>query len=270
MNFLDHTQQLDDLDLPNPALGAPERIAKLSSWQLLEHALALDVEATRVIYLWGEPGIGKTYGAYHFGRIEKGVYAVTITDETSAAELRGHFLFRGGDAVWHDGPFVRAMREGNRLVINEIGNANADVLALLFPILESSKTAQITLPSGETIRPAPGFHVVATDNQPPDQLPEALDDRFGIYLHVSEPHPDAIARLHPQLRDLALASAGLEEGRRVSVRGWQSLQSLIPTFGLEAACRLAFGPDRGPMVFDTIAMALRGKSPKKRKGGKGK
>ncbi len=261
----DHPSFFGDLDTTTPALGTIEAIAKLSSWQLLELVLSIDVEATRVVYVWGPPGIGKTFGAYHFGRIENGFYAVTVTDETSAAELRGHFIFRGGDALWHHGPFVRAMIEGKRLVINEIGNANADVLALLFPILESLKTAEITLPTGETIQPAPGFHVVATDNRPPDQLPEALDDRFGVCLCLSEPHPAAIAQLHPQLRELAVASARLDDERRVSARGWQFLQSLIPSFGLEVACRLTFGPDRGPLVFEAIAMALRGKLPQKPK-----
>jgi hypothetical protein len=265
MDLFDDTNRFDDLDLRKPSLGDPELLAKLPQWKLLEHALTLDLEATRILYVWGPPGIGKTYLAYHFGRLENGFYAVTLTDDTSAAELRGHFIFRGGDAVWHNGPFVRAMLEGARLVINEIGNANADVLALLFPILESLKTAEITLPTGETIRPAPGFHVVATDNRPPDQLPEALDDRFGVYVRVSEPHPDAIARLHPQLRELALTSSSLDDERRVSVRGWQNLQSLIPIFGLEAGCLLGFGPDRGPLVFEAIVMRRRGKSRRKPK-----
>ena len=259
---------LGELDFPNPALGKPEAIARLSSWEKLEYALSSDLDATRIIYVWGPPGCGKSYLAISSGRIDQGFYAVTLTDETSAAELRGHFLFRGGDAFWHDGPFVRAMREGKRLIINEIGNANADVLALLFPILESLETAEITLPSGETIRPAVGFHVVATDNRPPDQLPEALDDRFGVYVRVSEPHPGAIEKLHPQLRALALASACIEDERRVSARGWLALQSLIPTFGLEAGCQLAFGPDRGPLVYETIVMALRGKPSKKSKRAK--
>jgi hypothetical protein len=264
-SYDDHHHLFEDLDHPNPSLGDPEVLANLTPWELLAHVLAIDVPATRVIYVWGPPGVGKTFGAYNFGRIEGGFYACTLTDDTSAAELRGHFIFKGGDALWHDGPFVRAMREGKRLVINEIGNANADVLALLFPILESLKTAELTLPTGETIRPMPGFHVVATDNSPPDQLPEALDDRFGVYVRVDEPHPEAIASLHPQLRDLALASSRLEDERRVSARGWLSLQSLIPSFGLKAACTLTFGPDRGPLVFETIVMARRGKLPKAKK-----
>jgi hypothetical protein len=266
----DRAYQFDDLELVNPSLGSAEDLARLPPWELLEHALTLDLPATRVIYVWGPPGVGKTYGAYNFGRIVNGFYACTLTDETSAAELRGHFIFKGGDALWHDGPFVRAMREGKRLVINEVGNANADVLAMLFPILESAKTAELTLPTGETIQPAAGFHVVCTDNCPPDQLPEALDDRFGVYVRVSEPHPDAIASIHPQLREFAVTSAGLDPDRRVSARGWLSLQSLIPAFGLEAACNLTFGPDRGPLLCESILMARRGKVPKSKKARKTK
>src|SRR5437667_8947398 len=97
----------------------------------------------RTIYIFGPTGVGKTYAAFNFGRVQNGFYSVTLTEETSAAELRGHFIVKGGDAVWHDGPFIRAMREGKRLVLNEISNANADVLAMLFPILESWETAQL-------------------------------------------------------------------------------------------------------------------------------
>ena len=60
-----------------------------------------------------------------------------------------------------------------------------------------------------------------------------------------------------------MASAQLEDERRVSIRGWLALQSLIPAFGLEAGCLLAFGPDRGPMVYETVLMARRGKLPKR-------
>lgn len=265
MDIFDENATFESLDHRSPKLGDPDLLAKLSSWELLEHALSVDVEATRIIYCWGPAGVGKSYGAINFGRVGNGFYAVTLTDETSAAELRGHFLFKGGDAIWHNGPFVRAMLEGKRLVINEVGNANADVLALLFPILESKQTAQITLPTGETIYPAQGFHCVCTDNRPPDQLPEPLDDRFGTYVRVDAPHPNAIASLHPALRELALTSATLDDERRVSARGWRHLQSLIPLFGLEAGCLLAFGPDRGPLVHDTIVMALRGKPARKGK-----
>ena len=177
---------------------------------------------------------------------------MTLTEETSAAELRGHFIIKGGDAVWHDGPFIRAMREGARLVINEISNANPDVLHLLFPILESQETARLTLPTGETIRPAEGFHVVATDNHPVDRLPEPLQDRFVAQLHATEPHPDALAGLSDDLRAVAESALQITDDRRISARQWNNLQALEQDFGRYEACLLVFGAERGAMMFDAI------------------
>jgi len=225
-----------------------------SVWLLIEMALHSPLVRTMLIY--GPPGTGKTYVAIHVGRVRDGVYCVTLTEETTAAELRGHFIFKGGDAIWHDGPFTRAMREGRRLVINEISHASADVLALLFPLLESWETARLTLPTGETVQPAPGFHVVATDNQPPDHLPEPLRDRFMATMRVTDPHPDALAGLREDLRGLAEAAAVINDGRQISIRGWTNLEKLWKEFGLHDACRLVFGPDRGEMIYDAIRLAL--------------
>jgi midasin (ATPase involved in ribosome maturation) len=223
-------------------------------WSVMEEALAF--ESLRTMFVWGPPGIGKTYAGYHSGRIKRGVYAVTLTDETSAAELRGHFIFKGGDTVWHDGPFTRAMREGARLVINEISNASADVLALLFPVLESFETARLTLPNGETVRPSSGFHVIATDNRSPEQLPEALQDRFMAYIEVTEMHPDALTGVSPEL--IAVARQTIGEGDRlVSARGWKHLEILSKKFCLHDACRMAFGMERGSMIADALTVALR-------------
>ena len=109
------------------------------SWPLIERVL--ECEALGRIYLWGKPGIGKTWCAYHKGRIGRGVYAITLTQEMPASELRGHYLPKGEHFEWHDGPVIRAMREGARLVINEILHASDDVLAFLFPILEFEESA---------------------------------------------------------------------------------------------------------------------------------
>jgi hypothetical protein len=231
-------------------------------WTVTAQALAC--ELVRTVLIFGRPGTGKTHAGLRFGRVGKGVYTVTLTEEVTAAEVRGHWIFKGGDAIWHDGPFVRAMREGARLVINEISNASADVLQLLFLVLESPETAVLTLPSGETVRPAPGFHVVATDNLPPDRLPEALRDRFQCVLEITRPHPDALAGLSPSVRRAAEASLALEDDRRVSARGWRVLDALIPVFGLWTACRLVFGLERGTMIHDAILIA-EGRPPRTRK-----
>jgi hypothetical protein len=228
-----------------------------SEWIRVERALQLAL--VRTAYIWGPPGIGKTYAAFTCGRVENGFYTVTLTIDTSAAELRGHYLFKGGDAIWHDGPFVRAMREGKRLVINEISNASADVMALLYPVLESPETARLTLPTGETVSPADGFHVVVTDNSPPDRLPEALQDRFVVYLRVTVPHPDALAGLGAELREVAQAGLSIDDDRRISARRWYNLQALASALGLHEACLMTFGPERGQMLYDAIRMHLAAK-----------
>ncbi len=224
-----------------------------TDWRFVERVLR--AESVRTIYLYGPPGVGKTFSAYNTGRIDNGVYAVTLTEDTPAAELRGHYMPRGGHMTWHDGPFTCAMRTGACLVVNEISHAAPEVLALLYPVLESPETARITLPNNETVRPAAGFRVICTDNEPPDRLPEALRDRFDSTLEVGQPHPEAIAALEEPLRSAALRAFALESDRRVSLRNWLSIQRLLPEFGLRGACIAVLGQERGSQIHDAIVLA---------------
>jgi hypothetical protein len=223
-------------------------------WKIVEQVLGS--ETIDRLYLWGPPGIGKTWSAYHYGRIDRGVYALTCTQETPASELRGHYLpGPDGDFTWHDGPIVQAMREGARLVLNEVGSAGDDVLAFLHPILEHVETARITLPTNETVVPAPGFHAVLTDNSAPDDLPPALRDRFDAVIKIEEPHPDALLRLPEPLRSVAKRGFALADDRRVSLRGWLVLERLRHELGLELACAVVFGLERGAQIHDAIVLS---------------
>jgi len=224
-----------------------------SVWVFLEKLLVMP--EIRTFFLYGPPGFGKTYAAYHFGRSRGDVYAVTLTPETPAAELRGMWVPRGNEFVWHDGPFTAAMREGARLVINEVSHASDDVLSILYPVLESERTARLTLPTRETVRPQPGFQVLCTDNMAPLSLPPALRDRFDCVVEVDEPHPDALALLDEPLRRAALQSAKLEPERAIGLRAWLMIMKLREALGLSGACRAVLGRERGAQVCDAVSLS---------------
>lgn len=224
-----------------------------TDWQLVGEVLASPL--VRTVYLHGPPGLGKTWAAFHMGRVERGFRSVTLTEETTSAELRGIWVPQGEELVWQDGPFTEAMRLGIRLVVNEIGHASADCLSFLHPVLESAETARFTLPTRETVTPAEGYTLVATDNLPPEELPEALRDRFDCVLEIREPHPEAMRALSPRLRHAAERSFALEEDRRLGLRRWLSLQRLEPELGLERACAAVFGAARGAQIHDAVLLA---------------
>jgi MoxR-like ATPase len=154
-----------------------------------------------------------------------------------------------------DGPVVRAMREGRLVVLNELLHASEDALSFLYPVLERHETACVTLPTSETVVPAPGFRVIVTENRPPTDLAPALRDRFDCVLEVDDPHPLALASLSAPLQEAARRCASLEEDRRVSVRPFHVLAALLAEFGLEDACTVVFGPQRGSQIYDALVLA---------------
>lgn len=227
------------------------------NWHLISSVLESPV--VRVIYLWGPPGVGKTYSAYKYGkdRLSNGVYSITLTEDTPAAELRGHYIPEGSTMRWHDGPLIKAMREGARLVLNEISHASPEALSFMHPILEGKDTAQVTLPTGETVRPTDGFHVIATDNMPPRELPFALKDRFEAQFVITSPHPDALEKLPKGWRKHCQVSCGLEDSdRRVSLRGWFAIRNLVDSgMQLSDACKIVLGEKQGQLLNDSIALS---------------
>ena len=227
--------------MPATATAPPAASArkKIECWSI---ASAVLTQSPRVL-LHGPPGTGKTYAATRFGlRPDQAVASCTLTPETPAAELRGFYVPRGHEFVWQDGPATTAWRTGGRLVLNEIDRATGDLLSLLLAICDDPLFAQLTLPSNETVRPAPGFAVVATMNSVPDDLDFALLDRFPVRIHIDEVAPGALHSLPPDLRDVAAKSGVLADpARRVSFRTWSEFAKLRVAIGQENAARAVFG-----------------------------
>lgn len=164
----------------------------LTSWKLLEMGGA----SLRRVLLYGPPGTGKSRAAMRMG-VSRGtpVYRINLTEETPAAELRGHYIPEGPIWNWHDGPALSAYRNGGRLVLDEITRASDDALSFTLALLDDPETSKITLPNGEHVLPHKDFSCWATTNDGPKSLTDALADRFVVRVECDQVHPDALKML---------------------------------------------------------------------------
>jgi MoxR-like ATPase len=199
-------------------------MTRKSEWDLLKEVLPI----TPRILLYGIPGTGKTYQANSLGLKEnQESYAITLSADSTASELMGHYIAtEDGGFEWIDGIGVMAWKTGGRLVINEIDKAGIDVMTFLHALLDDPKFAKFTLPNKdkEVVRPAENFQVVATMNGEPEDLPEALADRFPVQFHIREVHPEALSSLPKKLASVYLDQT---ESSGFSMRKWIALQQLL-------------------------------------------
>ena len=235
---------------------------KHSAWDVAEAVMGV----SRRVLMYGKPGTGKTYHAVNAGKPEK-VYQITMTDETPAAEIRGHYIMKGGEYVWSDGPGTRAWREGARFVINEIDRASEDALSFLYVLMDDPEFAETTLPTGEVVKPHSDFSIVATMNGMPEDLPEALQDRFPVDIEITDVHPEAIAQLPEDLREPAInTTLARDGGRRLSIRSWLEYAKLRDTFDDPTMAAQAIFGDGAEQALMALAIAENASAPQTMSG----
>jgi DNA polymerase III delta prime subunit len=224
------------------------------TWEAIE---AIERGAFRVL-LYGPPGTGKTRSAYNTAEsLGKAIYNITLSDETPAAEIRGHYVPKGNVWEFMYGPAVRAAvheQNGAVLLLDELDKASQDCLDFLHGLLNDPAVAQMTLPSGEILRPNDKFQVIATMNGELEDLPFALQDRFKIAIEVTEPHPDAIASLPEDLQGVARNVEAYDVQKRpATIRAWHAYATLreLPDVGPENAAKAIFG-HRHQELMDAI------------------
>lgn len=139
------------------------------------------------ILISGGRGLGKSTLAESLFA-ERGYERCTLAPSNDASQLIGQFLLND-NTVWVDGGGIRAMRHGRGLVLDEIEKFSSDELPYLHAILDDLSILRVTLPTGEVVRPEPGFAVLATTNASPTTLPAPILDRFDFVLFANRPHP---------------------------------------------------------------------------------
>jgi nitric oxide reductase NorQ protein len=116
------------------------------------------------VLLKGPTGSGKSRFveamAHELGRP---LVTVACHDETSAVDLLGRYLVRGGETVWQDGPVTRAVRAGAILYLDEIAEARPDVMVVIHPLTDHRRTLFVEHHDEEIVA-ADGFQLVVSYN----------------------------------------------------------------------------------------------------------
>jgi nitric oxide reductase NorQ protein len=97
------------------------------------------------------------------GALDRPLVTVACNDETSAHDLLGRWLVKGGDTVWQDGPVTRAVKQGAILYLDEVAEAREDVIVVLHPLADHRRQLHVDR-LDLTLTAGPGFMLVASYN----------------------------------------------------------------------------------------------------------
>ena len=224
-------------------------------WQDLEDVLNAGIKRVLLI---GAPGIGKTYSAMHMGDVSGGAFRLICTEDMTNADVSGAILpNEQGGFAFQPGAALRAWMSGGRLIVDEIDKAGGDVFATLLAFLDSPESATYMHPfSGEIYRPRDTFSAIMTSNiEDPNELPQALKDRFPVCIKIDAAHPAALVHKLPvNLQQLAAAVVAGTGNARASLRAFDAFEQLrkSPDFTPMRAANMVFGKDLAAAIVGAL------------------
>ena len=149
------------------------------------------------LFITGLSGNGKTFSVEQAcAQTKRELIRVNFTIETDEDDLIGGFRLINGDTRYFHGPVIKAMQRGAVLLCDEIDLASPAKVMCLQSILEGK--GYFIKKTGEYIKPAPGFTVIATANTKgkgsedgtfigTNILNEAFLERFPVTLEQEYP-----------------------------------------------------------------------------------
>lgn len=144
--------------------------------QFVLNRIIMAIARGRHILLVGPAGTGKSsLVEYICANTHDPLIRINLNGQTTAGELIGHYIVKDGATHWIEGVLPFAMRNGLKLLLDEVDCADPGVLALLHPILEPGGRLMLKEHDNEIITPAPGFGVFATANS------LGIHDDNGLY-----------------------------------------------------------------------------------------
>jgi len=160
------------------------------------------------LLLKGPTGCGKSrFVEAMAARLGRPLVTVACNDETSAADLVGRWLVKGGDTVWQDGPVTRAVRTGAILYLDEIAEAREDVVVVLHPLSDYRRCLYVDR-NDEELHAPPEFMMVVSFNpgyrRGIKELKPSTRQRF-VALAFRYPPPEVEA-------EVVVAEAGVDAG----------------------------------------------------------
>jgi len=151
------------------------------------------------LFISGLSGNGKTYMVEQVHAASKlPVIRVNLTEETDEDDLIGGFRLVDGETKFFKGPVIKAMEQGATLLLDEIDLVSPGKVMCLQSIMEGN--GYFIKKTGDFIRPAAGFNVIATANTKgkgsddgnfmgTNILNEAFLERFPVTLEQEYPTP---------------------------------------------------------------------------------
>lgn len=228
----------------------------------------------------GPTGCGKSRLVEHMAaRLGRPLVTVACNDDTSAVDLLGRWLVRGGDTIWQDGPVARAVRTGAILYLDELAEARPDVVVVIHPLADHRRQLHLDR-HDETLDAVEGFMLVVSFNPGYQQglksLKPSTRQRF-VGLDMSWPPPEVEMEVLRGETACELSTAKRLVALASKLRGLDSLGLAAPPstrllvnaarlihggVAPRAACHVAVAapltdePDIRKAIHDLIALAF--------------